>query len=131
MWMFILLLEMGIVFHEVDGMARSHPDNHTLNVALLIPFTLGWEIGSSAAAAIIPATKEIIQRQLLSGYQIDWIVRDSSCVPHKGEIASNKSLVLKQYIDVFMYRYKVLYLFDRDTSRDLLHYIFNNNVENI
>ena len=86
MWMLILLLGVSMSLQQVASMPRSKPDNHTLNVALLIPFTEYWELGDKAASAIIPAMEEIERRQLLPGYQVNWVIRDTGCVSYKGNV---------------------------------------------
>ncbi len=60
---------------NVQGMAV----NKTLTVAYSIPWVQGWPVGIRAGSAIIVGIEEVERRQLLPGYHIDWIWRDSQC----------------------------------------------------
>ncbi len=65
---------------NVQGMAV----NKTLTMALSIPWIQGWPVGIRSGSAIIVDIEEVERRQLLPGYHIDWIWRDSQCDPTIG-----------------------------------------------
>ena len=66
------------------GNVQGEAVNKTLNVAFSIPWTQGWTVGSRAGAAIIVGIEEIKRRQILPGYEIEWVWRDSLCNPMQG-----------------------------------------------
>ena len=58
--------------------------NNTLTLAYSIPWERGWVIGPLLGSAIIPGIEEVHRRQLLPGYDIEWVWADSYCEPRRG-----------------------------------------------
>ena len=75
LWVFII---HGIT--HVDSLA----DNNTLTLGCSIPWIRGWLIGGQIGSAVSIAIEEVHRRQLLPGYEIEWIWRDSYCEPRRG-----------------------------------------------
>ncbi len=77
----LLLLFIGLASGgNIQGVAV----NNTLTLGYLVYWDQGWRRGPVIASAIILAKQEIIRRQLLPGYQIEWVLRDDKCEPQHG-----------------------------------------------
>lgn len=55
--------------------------SNVLTLAYLIPYTHGYPIGYAVASTVIVSIEEIKKRQLLPGYEVHYIWRDSWCQP--------------------------------------------------
>ncbi len=73
----------AFTFHVINHVG-SLSDNKTLTLGCAIPWTQGWLIGGQISSAVSIAIEEIHRRQLLPGYEIEWIWRDSYCEPRRG-----------------------------------------------
>ncbi len=59
--------------------------NETLTVGFLIPWEQGsWRVGPFLGSAVVLGIQEVQRRQLLPGYEIDWVMRDDYCEPRRG-----------------------------------------------
>ena len=60
--------------------------NNTLTLGYLVPWAEDheWEIGPYVGSAIILGIEEVHRRQLLPGYDIEWILRDDYCEKQRG-----------------------------------------------
>ena len=65
--------------------ARSLPESQSPNKTLTLGFLFPAIYVGKYASAVIPALQEGARRQLLNGYEINWIWRDSACNANKGE----------------------------------------------
>ncbi len=66
--------------HNIQGIAL----NNTFTLGLTIPWVTGWKIGYYIGSAIILGIEEVQRRQILQGYDIEWVWRDSQCEPKRG-----------------------------------------------
>ena len=60
-------------------------DNRTLTLALLVPFSQTWNLGTEVGSAIVPALQEVERLQLLPGYHVRWTLSNSACVANVGK----------------------------------------------
>ncbi len=58
--------------------------NKTLTLGYSLPWSRGWNVGTMLAPAIVLGIREVHKRQLLLGYEIEWMKRDSYCEPRRG-----------------------------------------------
>ena len=58
--------------------------NNTLTIGYLWPWTHAWPVGPYSASALVVALTEIERRQLLPGFNIEWIMEDSWCEGKRG-----------------------------------------------
>ncbi len=78
MWQPILI---GVFVHLVSA---EDSKSQTLTLAYSLPWSGGWPVGGTLASAIVLGIKEVHNRQLLNGYEVEWIWRDSYCEPRRG-----------------------------------------------
>ncbi len=78
------LVKFAAVMILIRISVRGDNTNKTLNLGLSIPWEVGWKVGGQIASAMILGLKEIKKRQLLHGYEIEWIWRDSYCQAGSG-----------------------------------------------
>ncbi len=57
--------------------------NGKLTLGYLVPWQ-GWPVGPSVGSAIILGINEIEKRQLLPGYEIEWLLRNDACEARRG-----------------------------------------------
>ena len=55
-----------------------------LNIGVLMPWTQGWELGPYMGSAIITGLEEVVERKLLTGYNLTWQWADTHCEPRQG-----------------------------------------------
>ncbi len=60
------------------------PGTKTLTLGYSVTWSHGWNIGTMFASAIVLGIREVHKRQLLPGYEIEWIKRNSYCEPQRG-----------------------------------------------
>ena len=58
--------------------------NSTFTLAYTLPWERGWLLGQQVGAAIILGVEEVYRRNILPGYDIEWVWRDSHCEPRRG-----------------------------------------------
>lgn len=63
---------------------KSVDGNSTLTLGYLIAWEQGWLGGPVMGSAIILGVEEVYRRNLLPGYQIEWVLRDDYCEPRRG-----------------------------------------------
>ncbi len=73
-----------VYFSFLGVVSFEEEDNHTLTLGLSIPWEQGWLLGGQIGTAFVLGLKEVEQRQILPGYVIKWIWRDSYCEPRRG-----------------------------------------------
>ncbi len=76
----LVMIIVGYALARVE----NNNGNITLTLGLSVPWDRVWNVGMSVSSAIILGIKEVERRQLLPGYQIEWIWRDSYCNPRRG-----------------------------------------------
>lgn len=81
--MILHFLVLGYLCH-FGSTVEEDPTSKSLTLAYSIPWTGVIDLGGSFASAINIGLKEVHRRQLLPGYKIHWVMRDSSCSTHKG-----------------------------------------------
>ncbi len=79
-YLHILIFSLVCVTKYTDG----DFNRTTLTFGCSLPWDKGWPVGGEIASAVIIAIEEIHRRQLLPGYEIEWIWRDSYCEPRHG-----------------------------------------------
>ncbi len=62
----------------------EEPGNKKLTLGYSLPWSHGWNVGTLFASAIVLGIREVHKRQLLPGYEIEWIKRNSYCEPRHG-----------------------------------------------
>ncbi len=75
-----LLILQGASGRAIHGVVL----NNTFTLGYSIPWERGWHIGGIIGSAIVLGIREVHRRQLLPGYEIEWIWRDSHCEPGRG-----------------------------------------------
>ncbi len=70
----------GMRARNIQGQAV----NNTLTLGFMSPWQQGWFIGSKVGSGIILGIEEVYARQILPGYDIDWVFRDDYCEPQHG-----------------------------------------------
>ena len=70
----------GTTAGNVQGVAV----NNTLTIAYSIPWSHDWAVGPVMGSAIVVGLEEVRRRQLLPGFDIEWVWRDSYCKPLHG-----------------------------------------------
>ncbi len=60
------------------------PGTKTLTLGYSLPWSHGWNIGTLFGSGIVLGIREVHKRQLLPGYEIEWIKGDSYCEPQQG-----------------------------------------------
>ena len=78
--MLIILTPLQVFCANIQGTAQ----NNTFTLGLTLSWISGWEIGYSIGPGIILGIEEVHRRQILPGYDIEWIWRDSQCEPNRG-----------------------------------------------
>ncbi len=73
-----------VVYLTRAALANEKADNNTLTIGLSIPWEQGWKLGGLIGSAFVLGIREVEKRQLLPGYEIKWIWRDSYCEPRRG-----------------------------------------------
>ncbi len=64
--------------------------NMTLTLGFSIPWERGWTVGGTIGSAIVLGIKEVEKRQLLPGYDVEWVWGDTYCEPRQGmQVAVN------------------------------------------
>ena len=76
----LLFFTAALITHGAEG--KTIPGvgfNNTLTLGYLLSWSHEWAAGPYIGSSIILAIEEIEKRQLLPGYNIDWILRDTWC----------------------------------------------------
>ncbi len=76
----VMVTLMGVRGGNIQGSVT----NRTLTLGYSMPWRQGWTVGQRIGSAIIVGIREVKRRQLLPGYEIEWIWRDSYCEPRRG-----------------------------------------------
>ncbi len=89
--MMLLYLILNLCFAPVCWTATimGVAVNNTLTLGFSLPWEHGWTVGPGAGAGIIVGIEEVHRRQLLPGYDIEWVFRDDHCEPQRGECEYN------------------------------------------
>ena len=66
------------------GNVQGEAVNNTLWLGYSIPWISQWPIGVQVGSAIILGIEEVYRRQILPGYRIDFVWRDSGCIVYHG-----------------------------------------------
>ena len=74
-WLTIL----AIYLMHSEGIA-----DNTLTIGYILPWERGWIVGQTVGSSIILGIEEVQRRQLLPGYEIQWLMRDTFCEPMRG-----------------------------------------------
>lgn len=62
---------------------KGEPTNRTLTLGYLLSWSHEWPAGPYIGSAIVVAIQEVHRRQLLPGYEINWILKDTWCQVRK------------------------------------------------
>ena len=74
------MIHACLYIHNVKGdINQEVPLNNTLTLGYLLPWVKGWFIGPLVGSAIILGIDEVHKRQLLPGYNINWVMKDTFC----------------------------------------------------
>ena len=71
---------------SLGGHVSGHAVNGTLTLGYLLPWSHDWSLGVSTAPAITIAIREVDRRELLPGYRIEWVIRDTWCAVLRGKL---------------------------------------------
>lgn len=85
LYILISLLSLGAnaeVNNDNNDVNRS---NKTLHLMFPISFTGGLTLGQSVASALLLGIREVKNRGILPGYDIDFVFRDTACSPRRGK----------------------------------------------
>lgn len=82
----------GVNYNSMN--ATGNDMNGTLTLGVLIPWEQGWLVGPSVGSAFLLGLDEVRRRQLLPGYQINWLLRDDYCAPRRGMQVSSLNLII-------------------------------------
>ena len=80
MHLLLSFITLALATHGVEG--KTIPGvafNSTLTIGYLLSWSHEWAAGPYIGSSIILAIEEIEKRQLLPGYNIEWILRDTWC----------------------------------------------------
>ncbi len=80
----IICLYLSTFHFTSSGNIQGVILNNTLTLGYSLPWERGWHGGGIIGSAIELGIKEVHRRQLLPGYQVKWIWRDSYCEPRRG-----------------------------------------------
>ncbi len=80
----VLYLSLSLVSSVGGGNIQGKALNGTLTLAYTLSWNQEWLVGQSIGSAIIIGIEEVYRRQILPGYDIDWVWRDSYCQPRQG-----------------------------------------------
>ncbi len=72
---FVLVLKGLVEARHVSGQVV----NNTLTIAFTFPWSGAWPAGPSIGGAFIVGLEEVRRRNLLPGYDIQWVLKDSAC----------------------------------------------------
>ena len=78
----VTLLTFGSLYGKIY--CKNATGKPKLNLAILIPWTQEWEIGPKMGSGVVLGIQEVERRGLLSGYDIEWTLRDTYCKPRQG-----------------------------------------------
>ena len=85
-----IYLAKGQTTPKNDASKDSSPK--VMNLACLIPYTKTWPLGNVVAAGIIVGIKEVYKRNILPGYDVEFIWADSWCQPARSMKVMSTSL---------------------------------------
>ncbi len=76
----VLVYALGLQIQYVESRnVQGKAVNNTLTLGFTLPWTKGWLLGPQIGAAVILGIHEVYNRDLLQGYDVEWIFRDSLC----------------------------------------------------
>ena len=83
--LFVLVLTV-VVFSGNLVTSDDVDQNRTLTLGLLVPRLPVWTVAESVAAVIVPALEKVKDLQLLPGYDVEWIWKNSACNVNFGQL---------------------------------------------
>ena len=80
----LALFGISLPRQSLGANVQGSASGGSIQLGVLIPWTVEWDIGEFMGSAIGVAVEEVQNRSILSGYSIDWEWRDTQCQPLPG-----------------------------------------------
>ena len=73
-----------LIYFTAMTMAKHNRNTSVLTIGYLVTWERNLLIGTASGSAFVIGLEEVKRRQILPGYEIKWLLRDTYCNPQQG-----------------------------------------------